>query len=82
MKLIISANLNFKRKGAQTAFPKEVHFFDLQDNIYGKSLRVEFCQFIRAERKFAHLAELQRQIEADIAAAKAFFTAVNNESRQ
>lgn len=56
----------------------EVHIFDLQADLYGRQLRVEFCQFIRAEQKFAGLPELQAQIEKDIAVARHYFAAEQN----
>mgnify|MGYP003341816210 CR=1 FL=1 len=56
----------------------EVHIFDLQADLYGCQLQVEFCHFIRAEQKFADLAALQQQIKQDIAAAKAYFAATEH----
>ena len=51
----------------------EVHIFDVQKNLYGRHLRVEFCKFIRREMKFSGLPELQAQIQRDIVTAKDYF---------
>jgi riboflavin kinase / FMN adenylyltransferase len=49
----------------------EVHLFDYAGDIYGKWLRVQLVEYIRAERKFAGLDELKAQIAADSARARA-----------
>ena len=43
----------------------ETHIFDFDEEIYGLDIRIEFMQRIRDERRFASLAELQRQLVAD-----------------
>ena len=43
----------------------ETHIFDFDEEIYGLDIRIEFLQRIRDERRFASLAELQRQLAAD-----------------
>jgi riboflavin kinase/FMN adenylyltransferase len=43
----------------------ETHIFDFDEEIYGLDIRIEFLQRIRDERRFASLAELQRQLVAD-----------------
>ncbi len=42
--------------------------------VYGQRLDVEFKAFLRPEQKFNGVEELQRQILADIEAAKDWFT--------
>jgi riboflavin kinase/FMN adenylyltransferase len=49
----------------------EVHLFDFAEEIYGEDLEVTFRQFLRPERKFASLEELQAQIARDAGAALA-----------
>lgn len=44
----------------------EVHLFDFDQDLYGKRLRVEFCDFLREERKFASFDELKEQIMKDL----------------
>jgi len=50
-----------------------VHLFDFTGDLYGKTISVEICQFIRNEQKFSGLAQLQAQIELDMQTARDFF---------
>lgn len=43
----------------------ESHIIGYDGDLYGKSLRVEFCSFLRAEKKFDCVDELKAQIEKD-----------------
>ena len=43
----------------------EVHLFDFHDDLYGASVQVRFLHFIRKEKKFGSLAELQEQLQHD-----------------
>lgn len=43
----------------------EVHILDFSGDLYGKSLALEFLDFIRPEQKFESLAKLQEQIAKD-----------------
>ena len=72
------ANIGYRPTVAGLKPQLEVHIFDLQADLYGCQLQVEFCHFIRAEQKFADLSALQQQINQDIAAAKAFFAAAED----
>ena len=72
------ANIGYRPTVAGVQPQLEVHIFDLQADLYGRQLQVEFCLFIRAEQKFADLPELKKQISQDIAAAKDFFAATTN----
>ncbi len=56
----------------------EVHIFTLRDDLYGRYIGVEFCQFIRAEQRFNSLTELQQQIRQDIAVAENYFVRCSN----
>ena len=51
----------------------EVHLFEFDQNIYGKTLRVEFLQKRRDEEKFPDLDTLTRQIALDVEHAKKWF---------
>ena len=48
----------------------ETHLVSFDGDLYGKEIRVEFLRYLRPERRFGSMAELHRQIERDIAAAK------------
>lgn len=43
----------------------EVHIFDFHDEIYGEQLHIEFCNYIRSEKKFDGLPALIEQLEKD-----------------
>ena len=49
----------------------EVLIFDFEREIYGEYITVHFIERLRAERHFADLAALQRQMHLDVEAAKA-----------
>ncbi|MBQ1785025.1 MAG: bifunctional riboflavin kinase/FAD synthetase [Gammaproteobacteria bacterium] len=51
----------------------EVHLFDFDAVLYGQRIRVAFHHHLRAEQRFASVAELQQQILADVAAARHYF---------
>lgn len=51
----------------------EVHLFDFSRMVYGAMIQVVFQHKLRDEKKFLSLDELQAQLKADIANAKAFF---------
>ncbi len=48
----------------------ETYLVDFDGDLYGKELRIEFLRYLRPERKFDTMAELHRQIERDVAAAR------------
>lgn len=45
----------------------EVHIPDFDDNLYGKTLKIEILDKIRDEKKFKNIEELKSQIEKDVA---------------
>lgn len=51
----------------------ETHILGYSGNLYGKSIRVEFCTRLRDERKFDSLQALQSAIEADIRRTRDYF---------
>ena len=53
----------------------EVHVFDFDGDLYGKTLRVALVDFIRPEMKFSGLDQLKAQIAADANAARAILSA-------
>ena len=43
----------------------EVHFFNLDEDLYGRYMRVEFVSKLREEKRFGSLDELKEQIQQD-----------------
>ena len=50
----------------------ETHFLNLEADLYGKSLTLEFLKFIRTEKTFDTLERLRQEIENDVIAAKRY----------
>jgi len=48
----------------------ETHLLDFDDDIYGKIITVEFCEWIRQEKRFNSLDELREQLMKDILAVR------------
>ena len=44
----------------------EVHLLDFQGDLYDKPLTISFASFLREEKKFSSLEELQKQIAEDV----------------
>jgi riboflavin kinase/FMN adenylyltransferase len=49
----------------------EVHLFDMNENLYGRTLLVEFIDLIRPDQKFNSAGELVHQMKQDCVQAKA-----------
>ena len=56
--------------GGEDTLSVETHLIGYAGDLYGASVRVEFLRYLRAERQFASVEELHRQIERDIEQAK------------
>lgn len=54
----------------------ETYILNFNENIYGKTLRVEFFEFLRDEKRFDSLRDLQNQIAEDAKRAKEYFKAL------
>ena len=48
----------------------EAHLFDFAGDLYAKRLRVQFLDRLRAEQRFASVAELSGQIARDVESAR------------
>jgi riboflavin kinase/FMN adenylyltransferase len=48
----------------------EVHLFDVDEDLYGSALRVEFVHRLRDERRFPNVDALKEQIGRDVAEAR------------
>ena len=51
----------------------ETHILDYSGYLYGKKIQVDFCKFIRDERKFASINELVTEINQNIAEIREYF---------
>lgn len=51
----------------------EVHLLDFDDNLYGKTIEVEFLEKIRPEKTFSNVHELVKQIKSDIEVAFKYY---------
>lgn len=52
----------------------ETFLLDFDGDLYGKTIRLEFCRYLRGEQRFVSLEELKNQIQKDILQAKTYFT--------
>ncbi len=53
----------------------EAHLFDVDENLYGQDLRVEFVRRLRTEKKFGSADALVRQMDRDALRAKSVLAA-------
>jgi riboflavin kinase/FMN adenylyltransferase len=66
----IGYNPTFKGDGTDLPLKIETHLFDFNEDMYGDEIRVEFYEFLRAEKKFNGVQELLAQIATDSSAAR------------
>ena len=64
------ANLGYRPTFRQKKLLLEVHLFNFNENLYNKYLTVYFVKFIRKEKKFKNIGQLQKQIKIDLLKAK------------
>ncbi len=64
------ANIGFSPTFDDHIFTVEVHILDFNQNIYGKTIRVNFIERLRDEKKFSGISELSEQIRKDIVRAR------------
>ena len=55
----------------------EVHLLDIEAELYGVELKVDFYDFIRAEQKFDSIEKLTAQIKLDVESAKQLIVKLN-----
>lgn len=61
-----------------TSMSIEANIFDFSNDIYGKTIKVEFLDYVRDEQKFNSLEQLREQINLDkISALKIYNSVVN-----
>lgn len=64
------ANIGYNPTFGNDVLSVEVHIMDLNEDLYGRALKVHFVQRLRGERKFSGLDELKAQIGKDITLAR------------
>ena len=64
------ANIGYSPTFDDHVFTVEVHILDFAQDIYGERIMINFVQRLRDEIKFANIAMLIEQIDADIAQAR------------
>ena len=65
-----AANIGVKPTFGGNEVTIEAHLFDFSGDLYGKRLRVEFIERLRAEQRFGSVAELSGQIARDLDKAR------------
>jgi riboflavin kinase/FMN adenylyltransferase len=65
-----AANIGVKPTFGGTEVTIEAHLLDFSGELYGRALRVQFLERLRAERRFGSPAELAGQIQRDVEAAR------------
>ncbi len=65
------ANVGYNPTFGNQTLSVEAHLFDVDADLYGATVRVEFLHRIRDERKFASVEELAAQIASDAQEARA-----------
>ncbi|MEW5742217.1 MAG: riboflavin biosynthesis protein RibF [Myxococcota bacterium] len=66
-----AANIGVKPTFGGTEVTIEAHLFDFDGDLYGKRVRVQFLERLRAEKRFGSASELAGQIARDLEAARA-----------
>lgn len=75
-----AANIGVKPTFGGGEVTIEAHLFDFDGDLYGKKLRVQFIERLRAEKRFASASELAGQITRDLEAARAAVARVREKS--
>lgn len=65
-----AANIGVKPTFGGNEVTIEAHLLDFDGDLYGKTLRVQFLEHLRAEQRFASVTELSGQIKRDVEAAR------------
>lgn len=58
-------NIGMRPTVGGSALTVETHIFDFEQDIYGQNITVDFTRRLRAERRFASLDELKKNLAAD-----------------
>ncbi len=64
------SNIGYNPTFGENKLVAETHIFDFNDDIYGRSIRINLLRHLRGERKFSGPEELAAQIRRDIETAR------------
>jgi|TARA_B110000285_G_scaffold41419_1_gene45527 riboflavin kinase/FMN adenylyltransferase len=64
------ANIGYRPTFSGKSLLLEVNIFGIKRNLYKRTLKVSFIDFIRAEKKFKNIDQLKNQIKKDVVSAK------------
>lgn len=67
------ANIGCRPTFGKSTVRCETYIIDFSGDLYGKTVEIAFCHFIREEKRFSSADELTAQITKDVASAKAYF---------
>lgn len=59
----------------------ETYLLDFDGDLYGKTMRTSFCQFLRPEKKFESVTALRCAVEENISQARDYFRTKKEQSR-
>lgn len=59
--------------GEKNPIGVETHLFDFEEDVYGRTVTVEFLASVRSERRFSSVEELKSQLQRDIVCGRTFF---------
>ena len=54
----------------------ETYILDFDKNIYGETVLLEVCKFLRPVQKFQNLEEVHEQVKKDVLKAKIYFKTI------
>jgi len=66
-------NIGFNPTFGNGVLSVETHILDFSEDVLGKSIKINFTQRLREEKKYASIHELADQIGLDIAQARKIF---------
>ena len=69
-----AANIGKNPTFGDDAVSYEVHMLDLEDDLYGKFIKIKFIKRVRDEFKFKDVDELIEQIKKDVGRVRAIFS--------
>ena len=59
--------------GEKNPIGVETHLFDFEEDVYGRTVTVEFLASVRSERRFSSVEELKSQLQRDIVCGRTLF---------